>query len=107
LETGQIIDVYDNTTFHEWWKGESKGKVGIFPSNYVEKVDSSAALGGQQGSQVGMSRETSDEAFLQNNSHILTTFMGTLSRLDPRSNSAESDQVQVCIFNSIERLLII
>ncbi|KAI8610417.1 hypothetical protein BC830DRAFT_1261070 [Chytriomyces sp. MP71] len=42
LYFNDIINVHDDTTFKEWWKGECDGRVGIFPSNYVEKIANSA-----------------------------------------------------------------
>ncbi|BFU26144.1 Variant SH3 domain/SH3 domain containing protein, putative [Entamoeba histolytica] len=35
LEKGEWITVI--STDGEWWEGESKGKIGIFPSHYVER----------------------------------------------------------------------
>ncbi|CAG8612088.1 4552_t:CDS:10, partial [Dentiscutata heterogama] len=34
---GDIINVIDNV-YKDWWKGELRGKTGIFPVNYVEKI---------------------------------------------------------------------
>ncbi|CAG8786690.1 21622_t:CDS:2, partial [Gigaspora rosea] len=34
---GDIINVMDNV-YKDWWKGELRGKIGIFPVNYVEKI---------------------------------------------------------------------
>ncbi|KAG5463156.1 MAG: hypothetical protein BJ554DRAFT_1455 [Olpidium bornovanus] len=34
---GDVINVMDSS-YKDWWKGEHKGRTGIFPVNYVEKV---------------------------------------------------------------------
>jgi hypothetical protein len=39
LVKGDIIDVHDSSTFPEWFVGTKNGQVGIFPSNYVEKLN--------------------------------------------------------------------
>jgi signal transducing adaptor molecule len=47
LRKGDTIQVYDNTSFNDWWMGACNGKSGIFPANYVEKstlVDDSQLL---------------------------------------------------------------
>lgn len=41
LVKGSVVDVFDNSTFNDWWKGSYKGSVGIFPANYVEKISAS------------------------------------------------------------------
>lgn len=38
LVKGDIINVIDNSSFTDWWKGTLNGKVGIFPSNYVTSL---------------------------------------------------------------------
>lgn len=39
LYRGDLISVWDATTYQSWWKGENRGLIGIFPSNYVEKLE--------------------------------------------------------------------
>ena len=41
LSKGDIVKVYDDSTFRDWWRGSIDSKSGIFPSNYVEKVSDS------------------------------------------------------------------
>ncbi|ESO86250.1 hypothetical protein LOTGIDRAFT_129539, partial [Lottia gigantea] len=38
IKTGEIINIYEKQT-DGWWKGELQGKVGIFPSTYIEEID--------------------------------------------------------------------
>ncbi|KAJ1567704.1 Saccharopine dehydrogenase, partial [Cladochytrium tenue] len=88
LQRGDIVDVYDDTTFKDWWKGEIHGKVGIFPSNYVEKlsdVESSAPLG---------STEPASDPALSDASRV-DEFISVLTRIDPRKeNFSENGHVQ-------------
>ena len=35
---GDIITIVEETANSEWWTGELKGAVGLFPSNYTEPV---------------------------------------------------------------------
>jgi len=32
---GDVIKVYEKGA-DDWWKGEVRGKVGLFPANYIE-----------------------------------------------------------------------
>lgn len=38
FKEGDIINLIEKFPDSEWWKGECKGKVGLFPGNYVEPV---------------------------------------------------------------------
>ncbi len=35
---GEIIALMDDTDPSGWWQGEVNGKIGFFPSNFVEKI---------------------------------------------------------------------
>ena len=35
LFLGDVIKVYEKGA-DDWWKGEVRGKVGLFPANYIE-----------------------------------------------------------------------
>ena len=37
LKEGDIVKVLDQEE-EGWWKGELKGKIGVFPSNFVELI---------------------------------------------------------------------
>ena len=80
LQTGQIVDVYDSTTFHEWWKGGSDGKVGIFPSNYVQKLEGAF----QAATSPTKTIEQTDEAFVQANAKYLDEFQNLLATMNPK-----------------------
>jgi hypothetical protein len=37
MSVGDVIDVIEETNA-DWWTGRNRGKQGLFPSNYVEKL---------------------------------------------------------------------
>ncbi|KAJ3309478.1 ESCRT-0 subunit protein hse1, partial [Blyttiomyces sp. JEL0837] len=92
MRRGDVVDVYDNTTFKDWWKGGYGGKVGIFPSNYVEKVEDGLVSSG--GSGPIAAKNLSDE-------QKVDEFVGLLARMDPaRENFSENERVQE-LYNAI------
>jgi signal transducing adaptor molecule len=40
LSAGDVVDVIDATTFKDWWKGQKRDQIGIFPCNYVDLIPS-------------------------------------------------------------------
>ena len=47
LSEGNIVEITDDSE-EGWWHGKCKGKVGMFPSNFVERIsvaEAHAALG--------------------------------------------------------------
>ncbi|KAJ3415523.1 ESCRT-0 subunit protein hse1 [Chytridiales sp. JEL 0842] len=89
LQRGDVVDVYDDTTFKDWWKGEVRGKIGIFPSNYVEKLPDGAGDGSASGfaAPSGLT-SLSDSAKVDE-------FVQLLSRIDPRRESlSENEHIQ-------------
>jgi len=91
LYTGDIINVYD-TTYKDWWRGENRGMVGIFPNNYVEKIQESSTtqpVNEEYETQVLREAQKIDE------------FMQILSRVDPKTeNLSENEELQN-LYNSI------
>ncbi|KAJ3020252.1 UNVERIFIED_CONTAM: ESCRT-0 subunit protein hse1 [Siphonaria sp. JEL0065] len=87
LTVNDIINVHDDTTFKEWWKGECNGRVGIFPSNYVEKLEASGgsvvSVGGSAGSGTGDTDEQKVERFV-----------GLLANANPRESLSENARIQ-------------
>ncbi|KND04007.1 uncharacterized protein SPPG_01455 [Spizellomyces punctatus DAOM BR117] len=93
LQRGEYINVYDATTFQEWWKGEVRGRIGIFPSNYVEKVEgpgstAAAVAEASRASKDGESEVLANARKIQDFNHLLST-------LDPkRDNFSENENLQ-------------
>ncbi len=93
LTTGQIVKVYDNTTFHDWWKGMINEKVGIFPSNYVQMIqdepsDTRATTGSAHGA------DQSDEGFVMANADRLVKFQQIAANFDSRASVTENGELQ-------------
>ncbi|OAJ42921.1 hypothetical protein, variant [Batrachochytrium dendrobatidis JEL423] len=90
LTRGDIVDVYDCTTFQDWWKGSLRGIVGIFPANYVEKVSNQSAPTSSDGN------AQSPDAYILSQKGFIGEFRERAMRADPQSNNyAETDKLQV------------
>ncbi|KAJ3156511.1 ESCRT-0 subunit protein hse1 [Geranomyces variabilis] len=98
LVRGDVVDVYDATTFQDWWKGESASRIGIFPSNYVEKIVGGAAAAATHTATVyaDASRASKDgEADVVGSRKKIQEFSAILSGIDPRRDSfAENEHLQ-------------
>jgi signal transducing adaptor molecule len=85
LTKGQIIDVLDCSTFPDWWKGTCNGQVGIFPSNYVAKLDAGAIPPSQD-----------EHSELVSHMSKIASLRLAISKADPLGhNQAENDRLQV------------
>ncbi|KAI8826365.1 hypothetical protein BJ741DRAFT_631423, partial [Chytriomyces cf. hyalinus JEL632] len=85
LAFNDIVNVHDDTTFKEWWKGECGGRVGIFPSNYVERIVGNAAPAPTNGGSTG-----DDVQDVQK----VERFVGLLANLRPGESLSENARVQ-------------
>ncbi|KAI9015158.1 hypothetical protein BC832DRAFT_192537 [Gaertneriomyces semiglobifer] len=96
LNLGDVVSVHDATTFQDWWKGTNtrSGQIGIFPSNYVEKLKgdttSSAAAAAADVARAGR-----DEDEVLAKGFKVDEFKRTLASVDPRrDNLSENDALQ-------------
>ncbi|KAJ3274510.1 ESCRT-0 subunit protein hse1 [Terramyces sp. JEL0728] len=88
LVKGSIVEVFDNSTFNDWWKGTFKGNVGIFPANYVEKISSTSASMGQ-------------EDMLLGKLGAIQNLKQNIAKADPLGhNFSENQRLQVISVNS-------
>jgi signal transducing adaptor molecule len=87
LQKGQILDVTDNSTFADWWKGTSNGQTGIFPSNYVSKIEDGRVI----------HRSIPDEnAEILQHMKIINDLKAAIMKADPLGhNSLENERLQV------------
>ncbi|KAI8818972.1 uncharacterized protein EV422DRAFT_559143 [Fimicolochytrium jonesii] len=93
LTRGDVVDVYDATTFQEWWKGEVRGQIGIFPSNYVEKVEGAGMAAAAVAEASRASKDGESEVLA--NARKIRQFQQTLAGIDPsRDSFAENDVLQ-------------
>ncbi|KAI8969740.1 hypothetical protein BDB01DRAFT_816199 [Pilobolus umbonatus] len=87
FEKGDIIRVIESV-YRDWWKGELRGKTGIFPVNYVEKiVDPSPS---------DLLKEASIENEVVNESQNIDRLLEILSSNDGRLKEtfSENDELQ-------------
>jgi signal transducing adaptor molecule len=92
LSAGQIVKVFDNTTFHDWWKGEINGKVGIFPSNYVQLIQE---MPSSETRPIPLPEtDQSDEGFVMANAERLDKFEQIAANFDSRSSVTENAGLQ-------------
>jgi len=82
LLKGDIVAVTD-TSFKDWWKGECKGRSGIFPQNYTERVKEAPKEDPQLEEQVMQA------------SVYVDRFLEILAKVDPkRENLSENEELQ-------------
>ncbi|KAJ2722156.1 ESCRT-0 subunit protein hse1 [Coemansia sp. Benny D115] len=82
---GDILDVLDQK-YRDWWKGELRGKSGIFPANFVEPlVDNRAKI----------SQDLEAETQVFNEAHNIEALLRMLGSVDPlKENISDNDEVQ-------------
>ncbi|CAO0795019.1 unnamed protein product [Mucor circinelloides] len=86
FEKGDIIRVIESV-YRDWWKGELRGKTGIFPVNYVEKiVDPSPS---------DLLKEASIENEVMNETRNIDRLLEMLSSNDPRAKDSFSDNEEL------------
>ncbi|KAJ3091437.1 ESCRT-0 subunit protein hse1 [Quaeritorhiza haematococci] len=93
LTRGDIVNVHDSTTFRDWWKGEIGGRVGIFPSNYVEKVVGTVP---SEAAGTGSGVTVAGEPDVAAESRKIQEFVSILSSIDPhtRGSLSENERLQ-------------
>jgi signal transducing adaptor molecule len=86
LRKGDIVNVYDHTTFPDWWKGSLNGNLGIFPSNYVERIEQSEPRSSEAQDEIG--------TVLQK-AKLIRQLKEGISRADPLGHDyAENERLQ-------------
>ncbi|KAJ1559357.1 ESCRT-0 subunit protein hse1, partial [Nowakowskiella sp. JEL0078] len=97
LHRDDIVDVYDSTTFKDWWKGECHSKIGIFPSNYVEQIETKPTPVSTPGSISTSGKVTgiTVDVLLATETPKVDEFIMLLATIDPRKdNLSENDKLQ-------------
>ncbi|KAI0076568.1 hypothetical protein K474DRAFT_1662768 [Panus rudis PR-1116 ss-1] len=86
FEKGDIIKVVDRG-YKDWWRGQLKGRTGIFPVNYVEPLPEPTAA--------ELAREAEQEAAVFNQAANVDRLLTMLRQLDPaKDNLADNDEIQ-------------
>ncbi|XP_062533527.1 SH3 domain-containing kinase-binding protein 1 isoform X2 [Armigeres subalbatus] len=52
LAVGDIVEIFEEVE-EGWWKGKLKGKTGVFPSNFVEIIESASPMSANRKSSIG------------------------------------------------------
>ncbi|KAI8139724.1 hypothetical protein BJV82DRAFT_625834 [Fennellomyces sp. T-0311] len=86
FQKGDIIRVLESV-YRDWWKGELRGQMGIFPVNYVEKlVDPSPG---------DLMKEAQMEAEVMGELQNVDRLLDMLARVDPQKDAfSENEELQ-------------
>ncbi|THH32036.1 hypothetical protein EUX98_g2146 [Antrodiella citrinella] len=86
FEKGDIIKVVDRG-YKDWWRGQLKGRTGIFPVNYVESLPEPTAS--------ELAREAEQEAAVFNQAANVDRLLTMLRQMDPaKDNLADNEDIQ-------------
>ncbi|OSD05264.1 hypothetical protein PYCCODRAFT_1405847 [Trametes coccinea BRFM310] len=86
FEKGDIIKVVDRN-YKDWWRGQLKGRTGIFPVNYVEPLPEPTAA--------EIAREAEQEAQVFAQAANVDRLLTMLRNMDPaRDNLADNEEIQ-------------
>ncbi|KAI0793793.1 hypothetical protein C8Q74DRAFT_1244809 [Fomes fomentarius] len=86
FEKGDIIKVVDRN-YKDWWRGQLKGRTGIFPVNYVEPLPEPTAA--------EIAREAEQEAAVFSQAANVDRLLTMLRNMDPaRDNLADNEEIQ-------------
>ncbi|TEB36861.1 hypothetical protein FA13DRAFT_1622987 [Coprinellus micaceus] len=83
---GDIIKVVDRG-YKDWWRGQLKGRTGIFPVNYVEPMPEPTAS--------ELAKEAEQEAAVFSQAADVERLLNSLRNLDPdKDNLADNEEIQ-------------
>ncbi|KZT70876.1 hypothetical protein DAEQUDRAFT_667046 [Daedalea quercina L-15889] len=86
FEKGDIIKVVDRG-YKDWWRGQLKGRTGIFPVNYVEPLPEPTAA--------ELAREAEQEAAVFAQAANVDRLLTLLRGMDPsKDNLADNEEIQ-------------
>ncbi|KAJ2717824.1 ESCRT-0 subunit protein hse1, partial [Coemansia sp. D1744] len=82
---GDVIDVLDQK-YRDWWKGELRGKHGIFPANFVQPLTDIRAQ---------VSQDIDSEVQVFSEAHNIEALLRMLGSVDPmKSNVSDNPEIQ-------------
>ncbi|KAJ2776413.1 ESCRT-0 subunit protein hse1 [Coemansia javaensis] len=82
---GDVIDVLDQK-YRDWWRGELRGKTGIFPANFVQLLGDIRAE---------VTRDVDAEVEVFSEAHNIEALLRMLGSIDPlRDNVSDNEEVQ-------------
>ncbi|KAL6306195.1 hypothetical protein BKA93DRAFT_729873 [Sparassis latifolia] len=95
FEKGDIIKVVDRG-YKDWWRGQLKGRTGIFPVNYVEPLPEPTAA--------EIAREAEQEAAVFNQAANVDRLLTLLREMDPvKDNLADNEEIQALSLQELYR----
>ncbi|WFD06979.1 hypothetical protein MVES1_002334 [Malassezia vespertilionis] len=93
FSTGDVIRVLDSV-YEQWWRGEARHEVGIFPANYVEALP--------EASEEAIQRDIEMEQIVFQEADTIHQLHARLQQLDPlRDNFVEDDELQALYQRSL------
>ncbi|KAH9821608.1 hypothetical protein DFH28DRAFT_950030 [Melampsora americana] len=85
FKEGDLIRVIDSA-YKDWWKGEFRGQIGIFPVNYVEPIPDPTPE--------SLAREAEAEAIVFAQAHEIDRLLQMMQNLDAKKdNLADNDEL--------------
>ncbi|KAJ2611138.1 ESCRT-0 subunit protein hse1 [Coemansia sp. RSA 1365] len=82
---GDIIDVLDQK-YRDWWKGELRGKNGIFPANFVQPLGDI---------RTEVSKDIDAEVHVFSEAHNIEALLRMLGSIDPmKGNVSDNEEIQ-------------
>ncbi|KAF8598303.1 hypothetical protein BDV93DRAFT_451284 [Ceratobasidium sp. AG-I] len=86
FKKGDVIKVVDRC-FKDWWRGQMKGRTGIFPVNYVEPLPEPTAA--------ELAKEAEAEAIVFSQGGAIDTLLQRLREFDPAAeNLNDNEEIQ-------------
>nr|CAG8484733.1 4433_t:CDS:10 [Entrophospora candida] len=82
---GDVIKVLDSI-YKEWWRGELRGKTGIFPVNYVEVINEPTVA--------DITKEAEMELAVFEQAQKIDKLLEKLEKIDPSKDAAEDEEIQ-------------
>ncbi|KAJ2079215.1 ESCRT-0 subunit protein hse1 [Coemansia sp. RSA 988] len=82
---GDVIDVLDQK-YRDWWKGELRGKSGIFPANFVQPLGDI---------RTEVSKDVDAEVQVFSEAHNIEALLRMLGSIDPmKGNVSDNEEIQ-------------
>lgn len=90
FDKNDIIKVVDRG-YKDWWRGQLRGRTGIFPVNYVEPMPEPTSA--------ELAKEAEREAGVFSQAVDVDRLLTMLREMDPsQDNLADNEEIQVCFF---------
>lgn len=85
LAVGDVVEIFEEVE-EGWWRGKLNGKVGVFPSNFVELIESASPMSANRKSSTGVAPSKPNAGLLLDGSNSI----GSLSKSNSLNKSRSS-----------------